>query len=330
VNRRRAAAGALSVASGLAAAYVLERALVRRWQTGPDELAAAGLSMPSDLEHHFVTASDGGRIHVIEAGQGPPIVLVHGITLGVGLWVRQFRALSGSHRVLAIDQRGHGQSLGGTDGYLFERLADDLIEVLAERDVTGAVVVGHSMGGMALQLAALSRPDDLAAHAAGLVLLSTDAGPTVPGPFGRPVGIAAARSAWRAARFAERHGKGVYPGSALATWGARASFGAHPDAADVELVRSISTAVSPRAMAELLAPLLAFDVRIRLAEIALPTIVVVGSRDLQTPPWRARAIAARIPGARLEVLEGAGHMIMLERPEELNALLERFSAELAG
>jgi pimeloyl-ACP methyl ester carboxylesterase len=248
----------------------------------------------------------------------------------VGIWARQFRALAGSHRVMAVDLRGHGQSIGGSGGYSFERLADDVLEVLDQRNVAGAVVAGHSMGGMVLQLAALRRADVLRRHAAGIALVATDAGPTIPGPLGHPMGVATARVAWRAARFAERRGKGLYPGSDLATWGTRASFGAHPRAVDVELVRSISTAVSPRAMAELLAPLLALDLRAELSRIELPTLVVVGTRDLLTPSRRARRIAARIPHARLEVLAGCGHLVMLERPEALNELLDRFSAELAA
>ena len=107
-------------------------------------------------------------------------------------------------------------------------------------------------------------------------------------------------------------------------------FGARPRPADVELVRSISAVVSPRAMAELLRPLLEFDVRIDLPKINLPTLVVVGTRDLITPARRSRVLAARIPGARLEVLPGCGHLVMLERPEALAGLLGAFSAELAS
>lgn len=329
MRRSRVAAG-LAIGTGLGAAYVLERALVRRWRASADELIVAGLSMPSDLEHHFVTTGDGGRIHVVEAGEGPTIVLIHGFTLGVGVWARQFRDLSGTHRVIAIDLRGHGQSIGGSGGYSFERLADDLVAVLEHREVTNAVVVGHSMGGMVLQLAALRLAEALRRHAAGLVLLATDAGPAIPGPVGRPTGVVTARVAWHAARFAERRGKGVYPGSDLATWGTRACFGANPRPTDVELVRSISAAVSPRAVAELLGPLLAFDVRAELAEIDLPTLVVVGTRDVVTPARRAKGVAARIPGARLEVLPGCGHLVMLERPEVLDGLLRGFSAELSA
>jgi pimeloyl-ACP methyl ester carboxylesterase len=139
-----------------------------------------------------------------------------------------------------------------------------------------------------------------------------------------------ARMAGRAARYAERRGKSFYPGSDLATWGARVCFGANPRPADVELVRAISAAVSPRAMAELLAHLLAFDVRAELARIALPTVVVGGTRDVVTPPRRTRGVAARIPGAQFELLAGCGHLVMLERADALDRILESFAAELAA
>ena len=81
-------------------------------------------------------------------------------------------------------------------------------------------------------------------------------------------------------------------------------------------------------MAELLGPILQFDVRADLAKIDLPTLVVVGSRDVITPVRRVRAMAEGIPGARFVILAGAGHLVMLERPEEFEALLEQFSSEL--
>ena len=94
----------------------------------------------------------------------------------------------------------------------------------------------------------------------------------------------------------------------------------------------MSTAVSPRAMAQLLAPLLAFDVRARLGEIDVPTLVVVGTAGpahaARTRPRRHGRTHSR--RARLEVLEGCGHLVMLERAEQLDALLGRFSAELAA
>ena len=75
---------AAAVGAAAGTAYAVQRMATRRWQVGEHELIAAGRTLPPDLEHHFVPVDDGGRIHAVERGSGPPIVLVHGITLGVG------------------------------------------------------------------------------------------------------------------------------------------------------------------------------------------------------------------------------------------------------
>jgi len=76
-------------------------------------------------------------------------------------------------------------------------------------------------------------------------------------------------------------------------------------------------AMSPSALAEMLGPLVAFDVRAELGRILVPTQVVVGTRDVLTPPRRARILADGLADARLTQLAGCGHMVMLERPNEL-------------
>ncbi|HVX22506.1 MAG TPA: alpha/beta fold hydrolase [Acidimicrobiales bacterium] len=319
-----------AVAVGLGAAatagYALQRVATRRWRVGEGELAAAERTLPADLRHHFVTVDDGGRIHAVERGDGPPVVLVHGITLGVATWAPQLRQLADRHRVIAVGQRGHGQSLAGEDGYSLERLADDLLAVLDALDVTGGLLVGHSMGGMVAQLLAVRHPDDLARHVAGLVLVATTDRPMAVGPVG-PVGplVAAglAAGASRGLGRAERRGQGLFPSDDLALWATRASFGAHPAPADVELTRAMIAAMSPSAVSGLLGPLLAFDVHRQIHAIDLPTHVVVGTRDVLTPPRMARAIVGQIPGATLHVLPGCGHMVMLERADQLCDLLHR-------
>lgn len=315
---RRAAALGAGVAGGTGLLYLLQRSAAARWRVGPQELAASGLSLPPDLRHHFVATSDGGRVHVVERaagpGGGPTCVLVHGIMLGVATWAPQLRDMDG--RIIAVSQRGHGQSRAGTEGYTFERLAADLHEVLGALDVRDAVLVGHSMGGMVAQLLALSRPAELALHVRRLVLVATSPGPVLTSPFAAFASAAAAR----ALTGAERRGRGPLPKSAT-VWGARISFGASPSPAQVELMRSMLDAMSPGALAELLPHLLTFDVRSRLEGIRLPVHVVVGSRDVLTPPRTARAISERVPGAALTVLPGCGHMVMLERAEVLRELV---------
>jgi pimeloyl-ACP methyl ester carboxylesterase len=313
VNLRRAvAAGAgIGVAAGLA--YTLERAGARRWRADDEALADAGLTMPADLVHQFVPVSDGGRIHAVERGTGPVTVLVHGVMLGVGVWAHQLRALPG--RVIAVSQRGHGQSQAGTAGYGFDRLADDLHEVLEHLGVRGATLVGHSMGGMVAQVLA-ARPGALTGMVDRLVLVATSPGSSTLGPFTGAVLSAGSRLL----AGAERRGRGPFP-AGMTVWGARVSFGAAPRAADVELTRAMLDAMSPSALAALLPPLVAFDVRDRLGTVSQTTQVVVGTRDVLTPPRTSRAIVSRVGGSALTLLPGCGHMVMLERPDELCDLL---------
>ncbi len=322
-----AVAGALTGVAALA--YALERGAARRLRVDESGLLEAGRTLPNDLEHHFISVSDGGRIHAVERGAGPPIVLLHGVTLGVATWASQLHHLADRHRVIAVDQRGHGQSLHGADGHLLERLADDLIEVLAALEVSGAVLVGHSMGGMVTQLAAVDRPDDLRAHVAGLVLVATSAGPLFPAAAGPSLPAAMAALSARSLRRVEARGSGLFPSSDVGTWATRLAFGVRPNPADVELTRAMTDAMSPRALAELVAAFSTFDVHRRISEIELPTHVVVGARDVLTPPRMAKVIAERIADARLSVWPGCGHMVMLERDDELNTLLDEFSASLA-
>ena len=314
--RRAAALGA--GAAGGSALYLLERAGASRWRAGPAELVAAGLSLPSDIRHHFVATSDGGRVHVVERGTGPTAVLVHGVMLGVATWARQLHTLPG--RVIAVSQRGHGQSRAGAEGFSFERLAADLAEVLEVLDVRDASLVGHSMGGMVAQLLALRDPA-LSRRVRDLVLVATTPGPVVPSPLSPLSGLLGTATA-RALVGAERSGHGPLPKPAT-IWAARVAFGTSPSRPDVELLRQMIDAMSPRALAALLPHLLAFDVRSRLGALSLPVHVVAGSRDLLTPPRTARAIVERVPGARLTLLPGCGHMVMLERADALALLLTR-------
>jgi pimeloyl-ACP methyl ester carboxylesterase len=176
--------------------------------------------------------------------------------------------------------------------------------------------------------AALAEPDRMAEHVAGLVLVGTTAGPVTGVPLWPVVTDRMAALTGRSLASAGRKGRGLFPGEDLASWSTRMAFGSRPTALDLELTRSLTSAMSPTAMADLLVSLVGFDLRARLGEIRLPTRIVVGSRDLLLPPFHARRMAAGIPHAVLEVLPGCGHMVMLERPDALNDLLHRFSVSL--
>ena len=114
----------------------------------------------------------------------------------------------------------------------------------------------------------------------------------------------------------------------LGTLFARIGFGRDPLASHVELTRELLASCPADTSQEALAPLFGFDLTADLPRITQPTLVVCGSRDLITPPAESRRIHELIAGSRLEILEDAGHMLMLERTEEVDALILDFAREV--
>jgi pimeloyl-ACP methyl ester carboxylesterase len=80
-------------------------------------MAKAELLLPPDVEHQDIEMDDGGLIHVVSRGRGQPVVLLHGVFLNSDIWVHQLADLSDEHRVIAVDLRGHGRSVSGSDGF---------------------------------------------------------------------------------------------------------------------------------------------------------------------------------------------------------------------
>ena len=318
MQRRRAAAlgGGIAAAGALAwTGWAVERSAAARLRAGEDELIEAGLSIPADAQHHFIAMSDGGRIHVVEVGRGPVVVLVHGVTLSSTIWAAMLRLLAPTYRVLAVDLRGHGASTAGDSGMGFDRQAEDLRDVLSALLVADAVLVGHSMGGMISQvlLGDAERPVPVKAF----VALSTTTGPLSTSRAGRRMATSLTAVARRTLHRRIHHGSSVFPGEDAATWLTRLSFGAHAEAPAVELARAQT--------------LLHFDGTEACGRITTPTTVVVGTRDLLTPPRLARRLAAAIPAAELIPVSKMGHMMMLEEPDALCGLIDAASsANLSG
>lgn len=243
------------------------------------------------------------RVRAFRRGAGGAhIVFVHGAGGSHLVWGRQVAALARSHRVSAIDLPGHGRAQAPSCSAVAE-FGAALVSFIEQCDREPAVLVGHSMGGAVALTVALERPDLVR----GLVLVATGARLRVS-----PLVLEGLESE---------------PQAALAAVNDLA-FGP----AATERMR----AVSARAMREagpgvLLGDLRAcdaFDVMGRLGEIATPTLVIAATEDRLTPLKYARFLAAGINGARLHVVEGAGHMVMLERPDEASAVIEGFVAGL--
>ena len=246
------------------------------------------------------------------------------MTLTYEVWNYQLHDLADRFRVIAVDQRGHGRSQPGSEPADLTRLGTDLLTVLQVLDLHDAVLVGHSMGGMVLLRLAADRLDALSERVAGIVLVATSGGPLSRLPYWELLARTLARLAALRLHRSNQVGRGLLPAGDLAYVVARRSFGDHPEPRHVEMTRAIIDDTSAAVVGELLGDVMTVDVGDPLGAVELPALVIVGSKDRLTPPWHARRLAAALPRAELLTLAGCGHMVMLERPRELAAALERF------
>ncbi|MDA8045860.1 MAG: alpha/beta hydrolase [Actinomycetota bacterium] len=283
--------------------------------------------LPDDVVSHDVPAADGGSLRVLERGAGRPLLLIHGITLQARVWAPQFHLMADRYRILAMDVRGHGASTAGREGFGRAIAARDIESVLEHFDLRHAVIVGHSMGGMILMEFAGQFVDALAHRVAGLVFMDTAAYQIAPKPV-----LPLAKALGRRVRSRHEAGRPVpqrQMGDDDLSWVlTRLAFGSHPPARAVDEVRRCGAEVPQSTSLPSGIDLLDHDARRALAATSTPSLVMVGSRDLLTPVYAARRIARFLPDARFEVLAGAGHQLMQERPHEVARLLDRFTASL--
>lgn len=323
---KRVAVTAGVLGSGLVAAKLAERAAAAHIRGRHDDRLDDLYTLPDDVVHDDVPTHDGGSIHVVSAGSGRPLVLMHGVTLAAEVWAPLFHLLSDRFHVYALDVRGHGQSVVGSEGIGRHRAAKDLATVLEHYGLHGAIVAGHSMGGMILGEFCGAYPDVLDDRVAGLVFCNTATAdllpPAVRGPLLAGGGRLAARTA--AGRSFPR------PPADRNLVLSRVAFGANPPGAAVEQVSRLGMAVDPKLYMGLWVDLLDTDTRESLGRVKQPATVLVGSRDLLTPVAHAKRIVAALPDAELHVLSGAGHQLMQERPFEMAGQIDRLADRIAA
>ncbi|MEU4427258.1 alpha/beta hydrolase [Actinoplanes sp. NPDC024001] len=283
-----------------------------------------------------ITLADGVRVHVEVSGPADApvtVVLLHGWCLDRRIWRHQVAALTGmgrkAPRVIAYDTRGHGRS-GATRlrSATLDQLGDDLAEVISRFAPSGPVVLaGHSMGGMTIMEYAHRHPDDFAARVAGLLLVSTTAEGHTHTRYGLPPHLATVLRAGETlgAGLLARSGawcphRAVLPALRPALRWLLFGDDCSTDALRLTM-RSLGRAPlrSIGGFRESVGAQQRLDTLAALADV--PAAVLAGDRDRLTPPACAESIAHALPGAELEIFPGAGHMLPLERPEEVSAAL---------
>jgi pimeloyl-ACP methyl ester carboxylesterase len=321
------------VAAGVAVGLAAERYAVGRVRLRPDpEADQPFFALPADRTR-TVVADDGVALHVEEVGaESAPavVVFVHGYTQELAVWHYQRLALGRDRprhcRLVFYDQRSHGRSGRSSPGNsTIDQLGSDLQRVLEQVAPSGPVVlVGHSMGGMTVMALADRAPELFGPRVAGVALVSTSPGRLAEVTFGLPASVTPVtrrvlplltRGLRRQPALFE-HGRRL--GSDLAFLIARRGAFGSKDVSPkvVEFVEAMTARTPVDVIAEFYDTFVTHDKLAALDVLSdVPTTVLIGSADLVTPLDHSRAIAAALPSAHLVVVEGAGHMVQLERPD---------------
>ncbi len=255
--------------------------------------------------------ANGLSLYYEAHGDGEPLLLIMGLGQDTTAWALQIPAFAEHFRVVAFDNRDAGRSSQADGPYTIADMARDTAGLMDALGLERAHVLGASMGGAVAQELALRWPD----RVGRLVLACT------MGQFAR----------FRAfplepAKFIKAHDPGgeVFLTEIL-VWCMTHRFLTNAQAVDQMLsrLRAAPFPQTPGAFARQVEAARTFDALDRLGAVEASTLVLVGDQDILTPPWAARELAEAIPGARLQVLEGAAHGLFWECPGQANrAVLE--------
>jgi pimeloyl-ACP methyl ester carboxylesterase len=317
-------------AAGVGAVIAAEKIAVGRLRTQPDPAADEPFGQ---LRGKPVTviADDGVPLHAEISGlDEAPVTLVfcHGYTLSQDVWHYQRQDLAQDARLVFWDQRGHGRSGASVPEHIsIDQLGSDLAAVLAATVPEGSrvVLVGHSMGGMTIMGLAAQRPELFGTTVVGAVLISTAAGqvdPTgwLPPPL-RPAarlaappllrGSARGRQADLIERFRQAAGDLAFLSTRFIAFG-------DPEVspATVDFLERVIRATPVDVIADFYLALRDHEKRSALPVLGrVPVAIIAGAADKLIPAQRSEQLAEEIPGATLLVVAGAGHAIILERPD---------------
>jgi pimeloyl-ACP methyl ester carboxylesterase len=246
--------------------------------------------------------SDAVRLYYESTGAGAPVLLVMGLGMNATGWWRTVPVLAESLRVIAFDNRGVGRSDRPEGPYSVEQMADDATAVLDAAGEQSAHVYGISLGGMIAQEIALRHPG----RVRSLVLGATTAGGGLAVPIDDAV-----------VEFFKR--RATMPAEEAVWASVPYNYGPltrreHGERIAQDIVQRLRYPIEPEPYKAQLAAALGHDTHERLRDIAAPTIVVHGERDVMVPPGNGRLLAEGIPGARLVTDAEAGHLYFTDAP----------------
>ncbi len=264
-----------------------------------------------------VIAEDGVAINVeVDPGPIPTVVFVHGWMCDMDTWHFQRLALRGKARLVFMDLRSHGRSGKALlDRCTIDDLADDLARVIEELAPGGPVVlVGHSMGGMTIQRLAGTSPKLFGDRIVATVLISTSYG-----------GLRNSSPALRSIAPIVRRispildwGREFNSYSIIKRWG----VGPHASPTAIDLTNEMIMRAPSRVVVDFYSLIAGLDVVKDIEPLKqISTTILCGSRDLMTPLSHSKRLHTALPDAEFITVRGAGHMLMFEAPQQVNAAI---------
>ena len=263
----------------------------------------------------------GARVNYVEMGEGPPAVLVHGLSGAWQNWLEQIPKFAQTHRVVAVDLPGFGASPMPPWEISIPAYGRFLRDFCERLGIERCSLIGNSMGGFIATEVAITDPDRVdelvLVSAAGITWARARREPAVMiGRIGRaaaPFALKMQMSGIRRRRLRHRAFRGIF---------------FDPSSLRREILwENVVPALKSPGYFDAITTLVGYDIRHRLTEIEVPTLIVWGRNDRVVPVPAALSYRRRIgDNAELEIFDRCGHLPQLERPTRFNRLLERFMA----
>jgi aminoacrylate hydrolase len=265
--------------------------------------------VPNPTVEMDVPIADGATLRVLVDGAGPDLLLVSGLGGTAAFWSAATSQLAARFRIIRLDQRGIGASTRGTAPCSIDQLASDCISVLDAVGSVRAVMLGHSTGGCIGMALGCQAPERLS----GLVLSATWARPNrhMQALFG-------------ARRALLDHDARSYAAMACLMSYPPEWLEANWQVYDAAVARAAMTPEATEVVRERIDALLAFDGRALLGRLAMPCLILGARDDLIVPAYLQDEMAARMPHARLEMLDAGGHFFPQTREQAFTGLLTAF------
>ncbi len=252
------------------------------------------------------------ELYFEEQGEGEPLVLIPGFGNGLWIWFKQVPDLSKRFRVVTFDPRGIARSEAPDKPVSVRTLADDVATLLDELKIESAHMLGASFGGFVAQEFALAYPQ----KTRSLILCCTSFGGInhVPPPISTLEAIASTKGLNTEERVREN----------LLLAFSQDYLERQQDEVQSVIRMRANSHVPEHAYLRQLQAAREFNTEARVAEIAVPTLVITGDSDIIVPAENSRNLAAKIPAAELCVIENGSHTFFIEQADEFNRVVMNF------